>query len=66
MRTGFSQLPLHGGKAPRWLFQRMTLLAREIICHLVSEYGPEGALQRLSDPFWLGATPSSALISNNP
>lgn len=52
MRTGYSQLPLHGGKAPRWLFQRMTRLAREIICHLVAEYGAEGALQRLSDPFW--------------
>ncbi len=55
MRTGFSQLPLHGGKAPRWLFQRMTLLAREIVCHLVSEYGAEGALKRLADPFWFQA-----------
>ncbi len=55
MRTGFSQLPLHGGKAPRWLFQRMTRLAREIVCHLVCEYGPEGALVRLSDPFWFQA-----------
>ncbi len=55
MRTGYSQLPLHGGRAPRWLFARMKLLAREIICHLVAEYGPEGALQRLSDPFWFQA-----------
>ncbi len=55
MRTGYSQLPLHGGKAPRWLFQRMTRLAREIMCHLVAEYGAQGALQRLSDPFWFQA-----------
>ncbi len=55
MRTGYSQLPLHGGKAPRWLFQRMTRLAREIICHLVAEYGAEGALKRLADPFWFQA-----------
>ncbi len=55
MRTGFSQLPLHAGKAPRWLFQRMTLLAREIVCHLVDEYGAEGALKRLADPFWFQA-----------
>ncbi len=55
MRTGFSQLPLHGGRAPRWLFDRMKLLAREIISHLVAEYGAEGALQRLSDPFWFQA-----------
>jgi len=29
-RTGFASLPLHGGKAPRWLVVRMTQLAREI------------------------------------
>ena len=52
MRTGYSQLPLHGGKAPRWLFEKMTRLAREIICHSVAEFGAEGVLQRLSDPFW--------------
>ena len=55
MRTGYSQLPLHGGRAPRWLFDKMKLLAREIICHLVAEYGAEGTLQRLSDPFWFQA-----------
>ena len=55
MRTGFSQLPLHGGKAPRWLFERMKRLAREIVCHLVAECGAEGALQRLADPFWFQA-----------
>lgn len=55
MRTGYSQLPLHGGRAPRWLFERMTRLAREIVCHLVAEYGAVGALQRLSDPFWFQA-----------
>ncbi len=55
MRTGYSQLPLHHGRAPRWLFQRMTRLAKEIICHLVAEYGAEGALKRLADPFWFQA-----------
>ncbi|TMD10986.1 MAG: DUF763 domain-containing protein, partial [Chloroflexi bacterium] len=25
MRTGTADLPLHGGRAPRWLFERMTL-----------------------------------------
>jgi hypothetical protein len=28
-RTGFARLPLHGGKAPRWLFQRMAALGRD-------------------------------------
>jgi len=27
MRTGSAQLPLHGGKAPRWLFDCMARLA---------------------------------------
>lgn len=55
MRTGFAQLPLHGGKAPRWLFTRMVRLAREIVCHLVSEHGADEVLVRLSDPFWFQA-----------
>ncbi len=55
MRTGYAQLPLHGGKAPAWLFSRMVRLAREVVCHIVSEYGPGEVLDRLSDPFWFQA-----------
>ena len=29
--TGFASLPLHGGKAPAWLFGRMVRLSREIV-----------------------------------
>jgi len=54
-RTGTAQLPLHGGRAPAWLFSRMVLLAREITIHIVSEYGPDEMLRRLSDPFWFQA-----------
>ena len=52
MRTGIANLPLHGGKAPPWLFNRMKKLAREITCIIISEYGQEEFLKRLSDPFW--------------
>ena len=55
MRTGIAHLPLHGGKAPSWLFQRMKRLAREIIIAIVSEYGPQEMPKRLSDPFWFQA-----------
>ena len=55
MRTGITHLPLHGGKAPSWLFQRMKRLAREIIIAIVSEYGPQEMLKRFSDPFWFQA-----------
>src|SRR5215212_3106282 len=54
-RTGTAQLPLHGGRAPVWLFSRMVKLAREISIHIVSEFGPEEMLRRLSDPFWFQA-----------
>ena len=55
MRTGIAHLPLHGGKAPLWLFLRMKRLAREIIIAIVSEYGPQEMPKRLSDPFWFQA-----------
>ncbi len=55
MRTGTAHLPLHTGRAPRWLFERMVRLAREIVRLLVEEHGPGEVLRRLSDPFWFQA-----------
>lgn len=55
MRRGIVNLPLHSGRAPAWLFERMTRLAREIIRALVTGFGPEEVLRRLSDPFWFQA-----------
>jgi uncharacterized protein len=54
-RTGHAALPLHGGKAPAWLFGRMVRLSREIVIYLVSEFGARDVLRRLSDPFWFQA-----------
>ena len=45
-------LPLHYGKAPRWLFDRMKVLAKEIAEFIVLKYGEEEFLKRISDPFW--------------
>jgi uncharacterized protein len=53
--TGFASLPLHGGKAPAWLFGRMVKLSREIVVYLAAEYGTQEILRRLSDPFWFQA-----------
>lgn len=55
MQTGIAHLPLHYGKAPSWLFQRMKSLAREVTLFVVDAYGPEEMLRRLSDPFWFQA-----------
>jgi len=52
MRTGTSDLPLHHGRAPRWLFQRMTLLAGSITELIVLEHGVSGLFSRISDPYW--------------
>ncbi len=47
--------PLHGGKAPYWLFNRMVALSREIVSAIVIEFGTQELLQRLSDPLWFQA-----------
>ena len=54
-RTGIANLPLHHGKAPRWLFERMVKLAREITIVIVSDFGAEEMLKRLSHPYWFQA-----------
>src|SRR5436853_2773872 len=55
MRTGTADLPLHGGRAPRWLFERMSALAREMALAILAEEGAAGLMRRLSDPFWFQA-----------
>ncbi len=51
-RTGSAELPLHTGRAPRWLFEKMVELSRCILEIMVMEWGSEGVLKRLADPFW--------------
>jgi hypothetical protein len=55
MHTGVANLPLHGGRAPVWLFRRMSSLAREIARIIIEEEGEGSLLVRLSDPFWFQA-----------
>ncbi len=55
IRTGVAHLPLHTGRAPRWLFERMRKLAREIIRIIIDEEGASGVFEKLSDPFWFQA-----------
>ncbi len=54
-RTGVANLPLHYGKAPKWLFDRMVKLAREITIVIISDFGADEMLRRLSDPHWFQA-----------
>ena len=54
-RSGVADLPLHGGRVPQWLAQRMTKLGTGITEAIVAGYGTSGFLSRLSDPFWFQA-----------
>src|SRR3982751_4093306 len=54
-RSGYADLPLHGGHVPSWLATRMTLLGTAIVEAVLDEYGRSEVLTRLSDPFWFQA-----------
>src|SRR6267142_4123186 len=54
-RTGSATLPLHTGRAPKWLFERMAQLTPEIAEVVVLEHGRAELLRRLSDPRWFQA-----------
>lgn len=51
-RSGHSDLPLHHGKVPLWLAERMSRLGGAICEAIVLDYGRSGLMSRLSDPFW--------------
>ena len=51
-RAGSADLPLHGGRVPKWLGDRMTRLGAVITEAIVLEYGRDELLRRLAHPFW--------------
>ncbi len=51
-RAGSADLPLHGGRVPAWLGQRMTKLGAVIAQAIILEYGRDEFLRRLAHPFW--------------
>ena len=54
-RSGFADLPLHGGHVPVWLAERMAKLGTAITESILRDYGSSELLSRLSDPFWFQA-----------
>jgi hypothetical protein len=54
-RSGVADLPLHGGRVPQWLADRMSKLGTGIVEAIVERYGRSELLSRLSDPFWFQA-----------
>ena len=51
-RTGSALLPLHGGRVPGWLADRMTRLGAVMGQAIVHHYGRDELLRRLAHPFW--------------
>ena len=54
-RPSTADLPLHYGRVPQWLAERMTLLGGAIVESITMEYGRPEILKRLSDPMWFQA-----------
>ena len=51
-RSGSADLPLHNGRVPPWLGQRMARLGAVIAEAIVHHYGRDEFLRRLAHPFW--------------
>ena len=51
-RAGSADLPLHHGRVPAWLGQRMARLGAVITEAIILEYGRDEFLRRLAHPFW--------------
>jgi hypothetical protein len=51
-RAGTADLPLHGGRVPPWLAERMARLGVVIAEAIILDYGRDDFLRRLAHPFW--------------
>jgi uncharacterized protein len=52
MTKRYADLPLHYGRVPQWLAERMSKLGGAITEAIIIEYGKPEVLRRLSDPLW--------------
>jgi hypothetical protein len=55
MKRSITALPLHTGRAPRWLFERMKKLSAAIASLVIIEFGPREFARRMADPVWFQA-----------
>jgi len=62
-RTGVAELPLHGGRVPKWLPERVTKLGAAIAETVFRDYDSSAPLSHLIDHFWFQALGAVARIS---
>jgi len=55
INSGTMGLPLHFGKVPRWLTDRMGDMGSAVVESVVQNYGKSEVLTRMSDPNWFQA-----------
>ena len=55
VNSGMMGMPLHFGKVPRWLTERMGKMGSAIIESIAQNYGKSEVLTRLSNPNWFQA-----------
>jgi hypothetical protein len=51
-KTGIANLPLHYGRVPSWLADRMAKLGAVMSQAIIHHYGRDEFLRRLANPFW--------------
>lgn len=51
-KSGQADLPLHYGRVPAWLYERMAKMGRAVVEAIIYAYGKDEFLKRISDPFW--------------
>jgi len=52
IQRGVATFGLDYGTCPKWLFERMVKLGREMIAAIVAEVGPDEFIKRMADPVW--------------
>jgi hypothetical protein len=52
IERGIATFTLDNGRCPRWLFERMVKLGRQMVRAIVAEEGPEEFVRRIGDPVW--------------
>jgi len=52
IERGIATFGLDYGRCPKWLFERMVTLGREVVEIIAEEYGPEEFIKRIADPVW--------------
>ena len=55
INSGMMGMPLHYGKMPKWLTERMGKMGSAIVESIVQNYGKSEVLTRLSNPNWFQA-----------